>query len=114
LQQVPPGNRSSCKDFAVLIDETAFGSSRDWLSDALQKENIEVRHYFCPPVHQQQLFRGLWDGQPLPMTERISNSVLNLPIYSSLRDEEVEKVCDAVLRAHEFATTGGKAKAFGA
>jgi dTDP-4-amino-4,6-dideoxygalactose transaminase len=114
FQQIRPGNRSACKDFGVLVDENGFGSSRDWLFDALQKENIEVRRYFWPPVHRQKLFRALWDGQPLPVTEQISDRVLNLPIYSSLRDEDVDKVCDAVLRAHEFATTGRKAKAFGA
>jgi dTDP-4-amino-4,6-dideoxygalactose transaminase len=114
FQQIRPGNRSACKDFGVFVDETAFGSSREWLFDALQKENIEVRRYFWPPVHRQKLFRALWDGQPLPVTDRISDRVLNLPIYSSLRDEDVDKVCDAVLRAHEFATTRRKARAFGA
>lgn len=114
FQQIWPGNRSACKDFSVLVDESAFGSPRDWLFDALQKENIEVRRYFSPPVHQQKLFRTLWDGQPLPVTDRISDRVLNLPIYSSLRDEDVDKVCDATLRAHEFATTGRKTKAFSA
>jgi dTDP-4-amino-4,6-dideoxygalactose transaminase len=114
FQEIRPGNRSACKDFGVLVDETAFGSSRDWLFDALQKENIEVRRYFWPPVHRQKLFRELWDVQPLPVTEQISNRVLNLPIYSSLRDEDVDKVCDAVLRAHEFAVTRRKAKVIGA
>jgi dTDP-4-amino-4,6-dideoxygalactose transaminase len=114
FQQIRPGNRSACKDFSVLVEETAFGSSRDWLFDALQKENIDVRRYFWPPIHRQELFRALWDGHPLPVTERISDCVLSLPIYSSLRDEDVDKVCNAVLRAHEFATTGRKAKVFGA
>ena len=114
FQQIRPGNRSACKDFSVLVDEPAFGSSRDWLYEALQKENIEVRRYFSPPVHRQKLFRALWDGQPLPVTEQISNGVLNLPIYSSLRDEDVDKVCDAILRVRHYAITGRKAKALGA
>jgi dTDP-4-amino-4,6-dideoxygalactose transaminase len=113
LQLIRPGNRSACKDLAVLIDETEFGCSREWLFDALQKENIEVRRYFWPAVHRQKLFRDLWDGQPLPLTERIADRVLNLPIYSSLREEDVDRVCDAVLRVHEFAIAGRKAKAFG-
>jgi dTDP-4-amino-4,6-dideoxygalactose transaminase len=114
FQQIRPENQSSCKDLGILIDEDAFGSSRDWLFDALEKENIEVRRYFWPPVHRQKLFRDLWDGQPLPASEQISDRVLNLPIYSSLRDEDVDRVCDAVVRAHEIATTGRKTKAFGA
>jgi dTDP-4-amino-4,6-dideoxygalactose transaminase len=111
FQQIQQGNRSACKDLAVLIDETEFSCSREWLFDALQKENIEVRRYFWPPVHRQRLFRAFWAGQPLPVTERIADCVLNLPIYSSLREEDVDKVCDAVMRAHEFAIAGRKAKA---
>jgi len=103
FQCIPPGNRSSCKDFGVLIDEAVFGKSRDWLFDALEKENIQVRRYFFPPVHRQKLYREIWDKRPLPVTESISESILNLPIYSTLSDENVEKICDAILRCHEFA-----------
>jgi dTDP-4-amino-4,6-dideoxygalactose transaminase len=102
FQRIPPGNRSSCKDFAVSVDEAVFGKSRDWLFAALEKENIQVRRYFYPPVHRQKLYREIWDKRPLPVTESISESVLNLPIYSTLCDESVEKICDAILRCHEF------------
>ncbi len=105
------GSRSACKDFAVLVDEGAFGKSRDWLVDALEKENIQVRRYFCPPVHRQKLYFDIWDQQPLPVTDRISSSILNLPIYSTLADDAVDKVCDAVLRSYEFANKSGLAKA---
>lgn len=103
FQQIPEGNRSSCKDFQILVDTTVFGRSRDSLQQFLREENIEARRYFWPPVHRQKLYRAAWDSQPLPVTERISNSVLNLPIYSSLRDEEVDAVCHAILRAAEIA-----------
>jgi dTDP-4-amino-4,6-dideoxygalactose transaminase len=102
FQRIRAGNRSSCKDFAVLVEEAAFGKSRDWLFDALEKENIQVRRYFWPPVHRQKLYRDIWDKRPLPVAESISDSILNLPIYSSLTDENIDKVCDAVLRCYEF------------
>ena len=102
FQRIPTGNRSSCKDFAVSVDEAVFGESRDWLFAALEKENIQVRRYFYPPVHRQKLYREIWDKRPLPVTESISESILNLPIYSTLCDENVEKICDAILRCHEF------------
>jgi dTDP-4-amino-4,6-dideoxygalactose transaminase len=110
FQRIPSGNRSSCKDFQVLVDEAAFGRPRDWLFDALRKENIEVRRYFSPPVHLQKLYRSVWDGRPLPVTERISDSVVSLPIYSALHDEDVAKVCDAIERVHQFAKRRETAK----
>jgi dTDP-4-amino-4,6-dideoxygalactose transaminase len=111
FQQVKPCNRSTWKDFSVLLDDEAFGRSRDWLIDALQKENIEARRYFWPPVHRQKLYRAIWDQRPLPVTDSISDHILNLPIYSSLRDEEVNQVCDAIVRAHEFARKNHAARA---
>jgi len=111
FQRILTGNRSACKDFAVLVDEVAFGKSRDWLVETLEKENVQVRRYFWPPVHRQKLYRDIWDKQPLPVTDRISNSILNLPIYSTLSTEQIDKVCDAVLRSYEFANKSDLAKA---
>ena len=103
FQQIPKGYRSSWKDMSILVDESAFGTSRNAVQRFLADQNIETRRYFWPAVHQQKLYREIWDGQPLPVTERVSNRVLSLPIYSSLRDEDVNRVCDAVLQAFELA-----------
>lgn len=106
FQHVPPEARSSCKDFAIIVDPQVFGRGRDWLSSALEKENIGVRRYFWPPVHRQKLYFDMWDGRLLPVTDHISDRVLCLPIYSSLRYADVDKVCDAILRASDFAKRG--------
>jgi dTDP-4-amino-4,6-dideoxygalactose transaminase len=103
FQHVPPEARSACKDFAIIVDPQVFGRGRDWLCSALEKENIGVRRYFWPPVHRQKLYFDMWDGRLLPITDHISDRVLCLPIYSSLRYADVDKVCDAILRASEFA-----------
>ena len=114
FQQIRRANCSACKDFSLLVDEAAFGKSRDWLFDALHKENIDVRRYFWPPVHRQKLFSASWDKRPLPVTDKISESILNLPIYSSLADQDVERVCDAICRVSKFANRNRNAKAQGA
>jgi dTDP-4-amino-4,6-dideoxygalactose transaminase len=114
FQHIRRVNRSACKDFSLLVDEAAFGRTRDWLFDALHKENIDVRRYFWPPVHRQKLFSASWDKHPLPATDKISDGILNLPIYSSLADQDVETVCDAICRVSEFATRNRNARAQGA
>ncbi|HEV1994052.1 MAG TPA: DegT/DnrJ/EryC1/StrS family aminotransferase [Candidatus Acidoferrum sp.] len=111
FQPVRADSLSTWKDFSILVEEAAFGASRNWLWDALQKENIEARRYFWPPVHRQKLYREIWDQRPLPVTDRISDCILNLPIYSSLTGEDVERVCGAILRASEFAKKHETAKA---
>jgi dTDP-4-amino-4,6-dideoxygalactose transaminase len=100
FQKVSDGGHSAFKDFSVIVDERDFGHSRDWLVESLHRENIQARKYFWPPVHRQKLYSAMWDGRPLPVTDMISDGVASLPIYSSLRDESVDKVCEVIRRAH--------------
>ena len=102
FQHIPSGSYSACKDFSILVDPEAFGNSRDWLAVALERENIETRRYFWPPVHRQALYRHIWDGRALPATDFVSDHILGLPIYSNLTDEDVDKVSEAILRAYDF------------
>jgi dTDP-4-amino-4,6-dideoxygalactose transaminase len=98
FQQISEDDLSTCKDFSLILNENEFGHARDWLMDGLRRENIDVRKYFSPPVHMQKLYRELWDARPLAVTEYVSNAVISLPIYSSLTDESVDKVCDTIRR----------------
>lgn len=103
FQCIQAGNRTTCKDFSLLVEASGFGKSRDWLQHFLREENIESRRYFYPAVHRQKLYRAAWNRRPLPVTDHISSCVLNLPIYSSMTDEDIDRVCGTVLRAAEIA-----------
>lgn len=98
FQEVHGGDVSTYKDFSVLVWPAQFGMDRDEAAAALLADNIETKKYFSPPLHRQRLFREVCEpaGRDLNNTERISNSVLSLPIYESLSDETVEKVAMAV------------------
>src|ERR1700680_3822604 len=98
FQEVSEGGRSTFKDFSVIVDEKEFGHARDWLVYLLHRENIGARKYFSPPVHRQKLYSAMWDGRDLPVTDLVSDGVVSLPIYSSLTDESVDKVCEVIRR----------------
>jgi dTDP-4-amino-4,6-dideoxygalactose transaminase len=100
FQEVSDGGRSTFKDFSVIVDANKFGQSRDWVVELLHRENIGARRYFSPPVHRQKLYSAMWDGRALPVTDLVSDGVVSLPIYSSLTDESVDKVCEVVRRTH--------------
>ena len=102
FQEVAEGGRSTSKDFSVIVNEKEFRHSRDGLVELLRLENIGARKYFSPPVHRQKLYRTMWDGRALPVTDLVSDGVVNLPIYSSLTDESVDKVCEVIRRAQGF------------
>ena len=54
-------------------------------------------HY--PAVHTFALYRSLgWSAGLLPHAERIGAAILTLPLYPSLREDDVERVCDGLAR----------------
>ncbi|HEV7375285.1 MAG TPA: DegT/DnrJ/EryC1/StrS family aminotransferase [Pyrinomonadaceae bacterium] len=104
FQEVRPGNRSSYKDFSIIVDADAFGLARDELAIALEAENIETRKYYDPPVHRQTAYRQYApSADRLSRTDVLSSRILNLPIWSSMEDSIVTSICSAIERAHEFA-----------
>jgi dTDP-4-amino-4,6-dideoxygalactose transaminase len=96
FQEIRAACHTTAKDFSLIVDQANFGAPRDWLLEGLLQRNIEVRRYFWPPVHRQKVYREIWDGRPLPVTDWVSDRVISLPIYSSLGDEDVDRICAAV------------------
>jgi dTDP-4-amino-4,6-dideoxygalactose transaminase len=103
FQSVAGGNRSSYKDFCLMVESERFGLSRDRLSEALQAENIDTRHYFDPAAHNQTAYRKFYTGQPLPQTARLEKEALSLPLWSEMDEGVIEKIARAIVRIHEHA-----------
>jgi dTDP-4-amino-4,6-dideoxygalactose transaminase len=102
FQQSLEFTRPGYKDFSILINEDKFGMDRDTLALALEKESIPTRKYFYPPLHQQPLFKNsAIINNNLVNTEYVANRILNLPLYPKLTQEEVEHICQTIIRIHE-------------
>lgn len=72
---------------------------REQLQAWLTKNNIQsLIHYPIPP-HKQKAYEEL-NGMSLPVTEKIHNTVLSIPLDPTMSNLEVEKVIDAL---NEFA-----------
>ena len=105
FQQIHPEDRSSYKDFSVLVDEVTFGLTRDELAKALRAENIDTRKYHDPPVHTHKAYRHLYERyrDPLPITDDVAHKSLSLPIWSHMDEQTVEGICRAIERIHQYA-----------
>lgn len=93
---VPSTARSTYKDFCIFVDPAAFGMTRDELGKRLGEREIQTKYYFYPPIHQLAVAKAQFPGVSLPKTERLSSTVLALPLYSHMPFEDVEFVCRAV------------------
>lgn len=95
FQNVRPYDRSSYKDFAVIIKDCDL--SRDQVARALAFENIDFRFYYDPPLHRMEAFANA-KRKDISVSEELSKTILCLPIYSEMDDEIVDRVCLAFER----------------
>ena len=83
--------------FPVVFHETAFGSTRNEVYDALQRAGIYSRKYFYPLTNTFECFHGKYDVEQTPVARHIANRVLTLPLYADLEPETVDRICDVVI-----------------
>jgi len=99
--------RESIKNPHIILPEVIDENSHVWHQfvirsskrDALRQFLIEMEiqtniHYPIPP-HKQKVYEA-WSRLSLPITEKIHNEVLSLPISPVLSDDEVNKIIVAI------------------
>lgn len=71
---------------------------RDILMKTLAGKGVDTKIYF-PPVHLQPYYRtlGFKEGL-LPMTEKVAEEVVSLPLRTTMSNQDVEYVMDSVKR----------------
>lgn len=84
--------------FPAIFDEKVFGASRNEVCEALGKEGIGARKYFYPLTNTFECFHGKYDANLTPVALHISKRVLTLPLYADLSLEDVDRICDIILK----------------
>ncbi|MFQ5863206.1 MAG: DegT/DnrJ/EryC1/StrS family aminotransferase [Candidatus Brocadiales bacterium] len=70
---------------------------RDLLRKKLKEENIETGIHYPIPLHLQPAFAYLGLGKgSFPMAEEAAATILSLPLYPEMTQEQIETVVDAV------------------
>jgi len=79
---------------------TIRSPQRDKIKRALEAADISfATHYATPPhKHPAVVPYGL-DRANLPVTERLAKEVISLPMYPGLTQQQINEVCETVLRA---------------
>ena len=72
-------------------------AGRDEFAERLRQRGVGSAIYYPIPVHRQKPFIALGYGeQRFPVTERLTEQVLSIPVHPSLTDDEVATVIGAV------------------
>lgn len=72
-------------------------SYRDELQQYLSRHNIGTMIHYPLPVHLQEAYQDhQWHKGQFPISEHISNTVLSLPLYPGMTEQDVVAVCTAI------------------
>jgi dTDP-4-amino-4,6-dideoxygalactose transaminase len=96
LQHTDARDVSTYKDLTVVVDPEVTGLGVHQLAQALAADGIDTRRYYSPPIHRQQAYASV-DARPLPVTDRVAEQVLSLPLWSQMTPEQVLTCADALL-----------------
>ena len=94
-----PGVRHNYSYFPIFIDAEAYGMTRDELYFKMKGNGVLGRRYFYPLISEFSTYRGLESARPenLPVATKIADSVICLPMYHALTEENTNKVLEQIL-----------------
>ena len=88
---VRPGVRHVYHQYTIRVHD------RDAFAERLKERGVGSAIYYPIPVHRQKPFVALGYGdQRYPVTDRLTEQVLSIPVHPSLSEDEVETVIGAV------------------
>ena len=74
--------------------------TRDEVYEKLKQENIVARKYFYPLANDYDCYRDLptAGAEKTPVAKYIADRVLTLPLYADLAEEDVQRICEIILK----------------
>lgn len=93
-----PGVRHNYSYFPIFVDAEKYGMTRDELYFKMKEQNVLGRRYFYPLISEFSTYRGLDSARPenLSVAHKVADSVICLPMYTGLNDEEIELILSII------------------
>jgi len=93
LPVVPEGFYSSWAQYTLQLENK---EKRDELQKRLKESGIPSMVYYPKPMHEQTAFAGVKKYVDCPVTVRLCDTVLSVPMHPYLTDEDIQKVVSEV------------------
>ncbi|MHC1709833.1 MAG: DegT/DnrJ/EryC1/StrS family aminotransferase [Methanomassiliicoccales archaeon] len=80
--------------FAILAER------REELAKDLADQGIATAVHYPIPIHMQPAYLGKTESREgdLPVSERLAQNILSIPIFPSMTDDQVDQVCEGIGR----------------
>ena len=84
--------------FPVVFD--GYKYTRDEIAEKLRENDIYARKYFYPLTNTFDCYRDYPTARvgKTPVAQYVAERVLTLPLYSGLSFDDVDRICDIVLK----------------
>ena len=98
LSMVQKDVKSNYAYFPVVFD--GYKATRDEIFDALSAEGITARKYFHPLTNSFECYIDLptAGAEKTPIAKHIADCVLTLPLYADLSINDVDRICNIILK----------------
>jgi dTDP-4-amino-4,6-dideoxygalactose transaminase len=92
----PMGSKDVTPVFHLFVVQA---DDRDALARSLQAKDIDTAVHYPVPIHLQPVYRDAfgYSKGSYPESERLADRVLSLPIFPALADEDVDRICKAIV-----------------
>ncbi|HTH57351.1 MAG TPA: DegT/DnrJ/EryC1/StrS family aminotransferase [Cyclobacteriaceae bacterium] len=94
--EIPARSKNSTHVFHQYTIKTK-GIERDHFKKYLENKGVPTMIYYHIPLHFQKAYKqaGFGEGS-FPVTERLSNTVLSLPIHTEMTESELSYICETI------------------
>ncbi len=82
--------------YTIRLDTKQLGLSRQEFQKSLARRGIETAVHYPLPLHRQPIFRGSGHDREFPVSTRLAQTVLSLPVHPGLGPKELRRVVLAV------------------
>ena len=92
---VVPVEKSDRRHVYQMYTVRVAKEKRNKFVQKLKDAGIEASVHFNPPVHLQDYYKEIYSAN-LPVTEKIAEEIVTLPMYPDIREEDIAYVCDII------------------
>lgn len=96
---VRPGYKCSWAQYTIQLESE---EKRDGLQRHLKEREIPSMVYYMKPMHRQKAFENAYLENDYPVTERLSRTVLSIPMHPYLTEEMQEEI---IMEIKNYLTT---------